>query len=155
MEDRLEFETFYAAEFQRVFRAVYLTTNDRELAHDVTQEAFKLAYVRWRRLARKSWAGGWVMTTALNLMRKELKRPRAAELTDAALPHVFDHTELHLIEALRSLPHRQRAAAVLYYLGDLPIHEIAQVMDVAEGTVKALLSQARDRLRKNLGDAGG
>lgn len=151
----LDFESFYATEFQRVFKAIYLTSSDRELAHDVTQEAFKLAFVRWRRLSKKPWAGGWVMTTALNLMRKELKRPRDAELSDQALPPVFDQMQSVLVESLRGLPHRQRTAALLYYLADLPVHEVAEVMDVADGTVKALLSQARDRLRNNLGETDG
>lgn len=151
----LEFETFYAAEFQRVYKAVYLTSGNRDTAHDVTQEAFKLAFVRWRRLRDKSWAGGWVMTTALNLLRKERARPAAAELHPDWLPPVFDGSDQPLVESLRALPHRQRAAALLYYLGDMPVHEIAQVMDVAEGTVKALLSQARDNLRESLGGSDG
>ncbi len=151
----LDFETFYATEFQRVYKAIYLTTADPDLAQDVTQEAFKLSFIRWRRLARKPWAGGWVMTTALNLMRKELKRPRSAELKDAMLPHSLDRTEEGLVEALRSLPHRQRTAAVLYCVIDMPVSEIAHTMDVAEGTVKALLSQARERLSQALdGDHG-
>lgn len=146
----LDFETFYAVEFQRVFKAIYVTCRDRDLAHDVTQEAFKLSFVRWRRLSHAPWAGGWVMTTALNLMRKELKRPREADLSAAALPPVLDGTDQHLVEALRDLPHRQRAATLLYYMADMPIREVAQVMDVAEGTVKALLSQARDKLRRSV-----
>ena len=150
MEAGLEFEAFYAAEFQRVYKAIYLTTGDRDVAQDVTQEAFRLAFIRWRRLSRKQWAGGWVMTTALNLMRKERRRPRETQLEASSLPPVFQRSEQELLDVLRALPHRQRSAALLFYLGDLPVHEIARVMDVAEGTVKALLSQARDSLRTTL-----
>lgn len=155
MGGELEFETFYAAEFQRVFKAIYLTNGSRDTAQDVTQEAFKLAFVRWRRLRDKPWAGGWVMTTALNLLRKEWARPQVSELHPESLPPVFDGSEHPLIESLRALPHRQRTAALLYYLADMPVHEIAQVMDVADGTVKALLSQARDNLRESLGGSDG
>lgn len=151
----LDFETFYAAEFQRVYKAIYLTSGSRDVAHDMTQEAFKLAFVRWRRLRDKPWAGGWVMTTALNLLRKERARPAETELRAEALPPVFDGSDLAAIESLRSLPHRQRAAALLYYLGDIPVHEIAEVMHVADGTVKALLSQARESLRTIMGGRGG
>lgn len=155
MEGGLEFESFYAAQFQRVFKAIYLSCGSRDVAQDVTQEAFKLAFVRWRRLSDKSWAGGWVMTTALNLLRKERARPPSAQLRPEALPPVTDGSDQALIESLRTLPHRQRAAALLYYLGDMPVHEIAQVMDIADGTVKALLSQARDNLREALGETDG
>lgn len=151
----LEFETFYATEFQRVFKAICLTTGNRDLSHDVTQQAFEQAFVRWRRLSDKTWAGGWVMTTALNLMRKERARPVATTLDPDLLPPSFDHSDLALIEQLRRLPHRQKTVALLYYLADNPVHEIAQVMEIAEGTVKALLSQARDNLRRNLGATDG
>jgi RNA polymerase sigma-70 factor (ECF subfamily) len=151
MGGQLGFESFYAAEFQRVFKAIYLTSGDRELAQDVTQEAFKRAFTRWGRLREKPWAGGWVMTTALNLMRKELKRPRESELKEASMPPVHPDRDVNLVEALRGLPRRQMTAALLYYVGDLSVADIAQAMDLAEGTVKALLSQARDNLRKSYG----
>ena len=151
----LEFESFYSAEFQRVFKAIYLTSGSPEVAQDITQEAFKLAFVRWRRLADKPWAGGWVMTTALNLLRKERKRPVTEELRPESAPATTDSSGVALVEALRALPHRQRTAALLYYLGDMPVLEIAQVMEVADGTVKALLSQARDSLRRSLEDRDG
>lgn len=151
----LDFETFYAAEFQRVYKAIYLTSGSRDVAQDVSQEAFGIAFVRWRRLSDKSWAGGWVMTTALNLLRKERSRPVATELQPETLSAVSDGSDQPLIESLRALPHRQRTAALLYYLADMPVHEVAQVMDVADGTVKALLSQARDNLRKSLGGSDG
>lgn len=150
MEADLGFEEFYAGQFQRVFKAIYLSSGDRELAQDVTQEAFKLAFARWRRLSRHEWAGGWVMTTALNLMRKERGRPREAELDPARhdAPTHLNGTDLSLIQALRALPHRQRTAVLLHYLADLPVHAVAEAMDVADGTVKALLSQARANLER-------
>lgn len=148
----LDFETFYASEFQRVFKAVYLCCSDRPLAHDATQEAFQLAFVRWRRLSRESWAGGWVMTTALNLMRKDRKRPRDADLSRVAPAPAFDRYDTELLDLLRELPQRQRAAVLLYYVADMPVRDVAEAMDVAEGTVKALLAQARDKLRTTLGD---
>jgi RNA polymerase sigma-70 factor, ECF subfamily len=91
------------------------------------------------------------MTTALNLMRKDLKRPRDADLSRSAPPAVSDRYETDLLDVLRELPHRQRAAVLLYYVADMPVREVADAMGVAEGTVKALLAQARDKLRTTLG----
>ena len=152
MEGSLEFEAFYAAQYQRVFKAIYLSSGDRELAHDLTQDAFKLAFARWRRLSRHEWAGGWVMTTALNLLRKQRKKrpdvtvdPMRHDKPTALAPSNHD-----LMLAIRSLPHRQRTAVLLHYLADMPVHDVAETMNVADGTVKALLSQARANLGKRL-----
>jgi DNA-directed RNA polymerase specialized sigma24 family protein len=40
-----------------------------------------------------------------------------------------------------------RAALVLRYFADLPVNEVAGVLECAPGTVKSLTSQAIDRLR--------
>ena len=61
------FDEFCEAEYGGVYRAAFAFTGDREAALDATQEAFSRAFARWNRLSREQWAGGWVMTTALNL----------------------------------------------------------------------------------------
>jgi RNA polymerase sigma-70 factor (ECF subfamily) len=57
---------------------------------------------------------------------------------------------IDLRRALRYLPQRQRQAVVLFYVGDLSIYEVANLMGVSDGTVKAHLSQGREALRKRL-----
>lgn len=152
MEGSLEFEAFYAAQYQRVFKAIYLSSGDRDLAHDLTQDAFKLAFARWHRLSRHEWAGGWVMTTALNLLRKQRRGRRDLPLDPSRHDSQVHSagTDHDLMLAIRSLPHRQRSAVLLHYLADMPVHSVAEVMNVADGTVKALLSQARANLEKRI-----
>jgi RNA polymerase sigma-70 factor, ECF subfamily len=53
--------------------------------------------------------------------------------------------------AVRALPRRQAQAIALFYLEDLPVAAIAEVLDCAEGTVKALLHQGRRTLAARLG----
>jgi RNA polymerase sigma-70 factor (ECF subfamily) len=48
------------------------------------------------------------------------------------------------------LPGRQAQVIALRYIDDLTIPEIADVLGVAVGTVKALLHQGRERLRRQL-----
>lgn len=156
MGDELDFESFYSLEFQRVYKAILLSSGDGELAQDISQQAFQLAFARWRRLCTKTWAGGWVMTTALNLLRKQrgVRVPSTTTLEeiDPAAGATALGSDIEFLSCLQALPARQRAAVLLHYLGDLPIHEIASAMDVADGTVKALLSQARQKLKSTLVD---
>jgi RNA polymerase sigma factor (sigma-70 family) len=53
-------------------------------------------------------------------------------------------------QAVRALPDRQRAAVVLRYVDDMTVADIAAVLDVTEGTIKASLSQARASLARAL-----
>ena len=52
-----------------------------------------------------------------------------------------------VVEALRLLPPRQRAAVVLRYLDDLPIAEVARALECSEGNVKSSTSRGLERLR--------
>ena len=51
---------------------------------------------------------------------------------------------------VRSLPTRQAQAIALHYVEDMSVAEVAAVLDIADGTVKALLHQGRERLRRQL-----
>ena len=141
METHLDFESFYRSEYERVYRAAVLVAPDPQLALDATQGAFERAFARWRRLSKQEWAGGWVMTTALNLARGEHRKRGRAEQTSRPAAPVFNTDTLELREALAELPPRQRMAVVLFYIGDLPIHSIAASMGISDGAVKAHLSQ--------------
>lgn len=60
---------------------------------------------------------------------------------------------LALVEALRTLPIRQRQVLVLHYLVDLPVDQVAHTLRMPEGTVKSLLSRGRQLLAAKLGEA--
>lgn len=153
--DRLGFEDFYAAEYQRVFSSAYAFCRDREAALDATQEAFARAFARWRRLDKEEWAGAWVTTTALNLLRGRFRRDKRTLDVSEGSATSSSSTSADLIDALRTLPARQRQAATLFYVADLPVSIVARSMGLSEGTVKSHLSRARDALRKRLGEEHG
>jgi RNA polymerase sigma-70 factor, ECF subfamily len=135
------FREFYEREFRSVYRAAYALCGDEELAQDAAQEAFARALARWRRLGREPWAGGWVMTTALNFTRRQMRRRPPVE---AEKPSDADaETLLDLRRWIDDLPARQQTAVVLHYLMDLPLGEVADSMGCKEGTVKAHLARAR------------
>jgi DNA-directed RNA polymerase specialized sigma24 family protein len=54
--------------------------------------------------------------------------------------------------ALESLAEPARSVLVAYYLGELPVMEIARVLDMPEGTVKTHLHRGRQTLRQQLRD---
>lgn len=139
------FDEFCRREYPAVYRACFAFCGDPEVALDCTQEAFGRAYARWRRLSKHRWAGGWVMTTALNLVRRSLRRRRdTPEATLSEQPNA--DLRMDVVVALRFLPLRQRQAVVLHYLADLPVTAVAELMNASEGSVKTHLSRARQRL---------
>ena len=68
-------------------------------------------------------------------------------LEDAPEPDRAD-----LREALATLPSPYREVIVLHYLADLPVDEVAAILEVPVGTVKSRLSRGRDALKGLLDD---
>jgi RNA polymerase sigma-70 factor (ECF subfamily) len=146
------FRDLYEREFAAVFRAAYVVSGDRHVAEDATQEAFARALARWRRLGKEPWVAGWVTTTAINVVRRQLRRRTAIE---GPSRHGSDpEAALDVRNAIRGLPRRQQQAVVLHHLLGLPLREAAQAMGCREGTVKAHLSRARSALATSLGPEG-
>ena len=56
--------------------------------------------------------------------------------------------DLH--DAIEQLPEKYRTVIILKYFSQMSVHEIAFVLEVPEGTIKAYLSRARDLLKKYL-----
>lgn len=146
-EGILEFSELYEREFARVYRAAWLFGRDEDGALEATQEAFAKAWARWHRLRDKEWVVGWLIRTSHNEMRRRARRDTAVDERHDGRRDVTLAPVLDLRRALRRLPPRRRQALVLFYIGDLPISAVAEVMDTSEGTVKAHLAQGRAALK--------
>ena len=60
-----------------------------------------------------------------------------------------------LYDAIDLLPANYKTVVILQYFQGLKVREIAQVMDIPVGSVKAYLTRAREALRKQLEEQGG
>ena len=152
-----DFTTFYRDHHRPVVRLAYVLSGRWSLAEEVTQEAFVRAMDRWGSGELRDPAA-WVRTVAVNLARSRLRRVGAEVRALARLdrpttspPPSLPPDTLEFFAAVRRLPRRQGEAVALFYLEDLAVTDVAEVMGIAEGTVKALLHQARTRLADDLG----
>jgi RNA polymerase sigma-70 factor (ECF subfamily) len=132
-------------------------TGDLHEAEEVVQEAFARASLHWTRLRDYDLPEAWVRRVAMNLANdraRTLQRQARALLRigpPPELPAVSIET-LVLVQALRTLPLRQRQAIVLHHLVDLPVEEVAQTLAMPSGTVKSLLARGRRALAAKLGE---
>ena len=150
-EATLDFSELYEREFARVYRATWLLGRDEDGALEATQEAFAKAWARWHRLGDKEWIVGWLIKTSHNELRRSARK-RSDDETEGQYSDVALAPVLDLRSALGRLPARRRQALVLFYIGDLSVSAVAEVMDTSEGTVKAHLSQGRAALKELLED---
>lgn len=155
------FDAFYALEFPRMVNVAYALSGSRLAAEDLAQEAMVAAYRQWDRVRHLERPGAWVRRVAINLAASAHQRRKAefralvrlAPLRTAPLTKLDSESE-HVWRRVRRLPRRQAQAVALFYVDDLSIAEIAEVMECAENTVKAHLHQARQSLARTLRQEG-
>ena len=150
------FEDFFRANYAPLVRSLSLASG-AERAADAVQEAFVQANMRWRHVAEMPSPAGWVRRVAVNRLidehRKEKRGESAYVRLSAAAAADLSPADVDLADAVAALPERQRLCICLYYLLDLPIEEVAAMLDSSPGTVKSNLHDARKRLARHLGPA--
>lgn len=153
---------FCEAMHPSIYGALLLYCGSREVAEDLTQETLLRVWRHWASVSVMDRPDRWALRVAFNLAKSGFRRLRVArrvaalsEATASGRASDTDPTDAIAVRcAVATLPPRQRAAVVLRYFSDLPVADAAAVMGCAEGTVKALTSQAVANLRLRLGGDG-
>ncbi|MGE0435314.1 MAG: RNA polymerase sigma factor [Planctomycetota bacterium] len=160
------FERLVARWHDRLWHHARRLTNRADAASDVSQESW-LAIARGiGRLddvaAFRGWALRIVTHKAADWIRREQRQRRLRAEVAAATPDPATHTHAHthdttppgggagLQAALGALSAGHRAVVSLFYVENLPVEEIATILDVPAGTVKSRLFHARRLLRDAL-----
>ncbi|GLZ35945.1 DNA-directed RNA polymerase sigma-70 factor [Lentzea sp. NBRC 105346] len=161
--DEAAFAELYDRYAEAVWNHAYRLTASWSTAEDLTSSTFLTAWRRRRevRLVRDS-ALPWLFTVAANLARTEFRRAaRFRRLLHRVPPNdvVRDHAEevaafvdverrlRMVLAAIATFPNAEREAVELVLLGELPVAEAAEVLGVAEVSVRTRISRARARLR--------
>jgi RNA polymerase sigma-70 factor (ECF subfamily) len=142
--DAGSFEEFYSTHRDRLYRALTMALRDRLLAVEATDEAMTRAFERWHDVSGYDNPAGWVYRVAINWATsslRKLRRETIAETTDMPA-HDVDVTDPGLLAAIRNLSVDHRSVVVMRYFLDWSTDDMAQVLDVAPGTVKSRLHRA-------------
>ncbi|MBT8228139.1 MAG: SigE family RNA polymerase sigma factor [Dactylosporangium sp.] len=153
-----EFAEYFAARVVPMRRLAYALCGDWHTAEDLVQAAFVRLYRNWKRV-RGGTVDAYTRQILVNVYLSD-RRNRGRELVMLDPPDAPEPGEdgsnasdvrLDIARLLAMLPPMQRAAVVLRHLEDLPVSEVAELLGVAEGTVKSQTSRAVRALRATLG----
>ncbi|UQU64988.1 RNA polymerase sigma factor SigM [Couchioplanes caeruleus] len=152
----------------RLWAVALRTIGDREEAADAVQDALLSAHRAAARFRGDSAVTTWlhriVVNACLDRIRRRQAHPTvplpdgthtddggAGSRTEPTAP-VQDHdTALVVRAALAALPPEQRAALVLVDVQGYPVVEAAEILGVAEGTIKSRCARGRARMALALG----
>jgi RNA polymerase sigma-70 factor (ECF subfamily) len=151
--DYRAYEQLYRLHVGRVFALCVRLCGDRDMAEDLSQEAFVLA---WRKLASfrgDSAFGSWLYRIATNstlsYLRKQSPFRNSLDIDDLIEEGRVDNIDekINLEAAISKLPNGARTVFVLYSLEGYTHDEIGSMLKIAQGSSKAQLHRARQLLK--------
>jgi RNA polymerase sigma-70 factor (ECF subfamily) len=153
----------------RVFNLAFRMTGDRDMAADVTQDAFLRAFRSLGKLREPGRFSSWLLKIVSNLSLDALSARGTVSL-DALLEEGDEHLPVSgsdpvdalegviadeaIAAALDKVPPVYRQVLVLRHIEDLPYERIAEILDIPLGTVKTRLFRGREQLRAFLTEGG-
>jgi RNA polymerase sigma-70 factor (ECF subfamily) len=150
--DREAFDSLLREIGPPLLRYVTRVTGDAALAEDAVQETF-IAIIRkigWLHDASlfRPWAYRIASREAFRLLRRSRRFVEPAD----ELPFVEEHADPwqreRLLASLDRLSPASRAVVMLHYLEEMPLADVAAVLELPLGTVKSRLSYGLTQLRK-------
>lgn len=135
-------------------------------AQEVTQDALLAALRSLDSYRGEAKLSTWLYSITLNLCRNRLRsrqrRKRIHSIIERlttpidAVPSqpeevlIQKQTDLNLFDIVQSLNEKHRLPVILRYYHNCPVVEIAQILDIPEGTVHSRLNTARKKIRKQI-----
>ena len=164
-------ETFVRGHEADVFKLALSIVRDESEAMEITQETFIAALKSLHSFKEIGSLKTWLFKITLNRSRSHLRKRNFLQRLSTTLSTLFKEAEERqtspeenviqnereavIWSELNKLDERQRIVVILRYFQDLPIVEIAEILNLYEGTVHSRLHTARERLRIALGQIQG
>lgn len=155
--DRLAQHTLYQRYCKAMFTTAYRITGDFDLAGESLQDAFLKVFTRLESFEGRSTLGAWIKTIVVRTALKKLeRRPRVFDEFDySSDPGHHDWATVsleaeYLEKAILALPDGYRTVFVLAEVEGYTHREIADLMNISEGTSKSQLWAAKKSLQRTL-----
>lgn len=144
-------------------RVYYLTLSkvgQEEAARDLSQETFLQAYLSLSSIREPDKFGSWIAAIASNLCSSYLRRLRETPMAAETIQDILEKSPKSAADdrasiardILYSLPNGTRSAAILYFVEEMKMTEIAEFLGISLGAVKSRIRVARSRIKKEMVD---
>ncbi|GHO74441.1 RNA polymerase subunit sigma-24 [Ktedonobacter sp. SOSP1-85] len=163
--DQKAFEDIVEQYGNLMLRTATLIVADRDVAEDVVQDAFILAWNHLTDLRKVGALRPWLMRIVVNQcisFKRRLARNTAfmrqrllEQETDLIAQAADDfkgkmERDWDLVQAINNLPMKQRVVIVLHYYNGMTLPEMSRSLETSENTLKKRIQAALNNLRRTL-----
>jgi RNA polymerase sigma-70 factor (ECF subfamily) len=162
-----QFERYYHESKDKIFTfLVYRVNFDKDLAEDLLMEIFLKAFERFDQFdIGKGPFEAWIYTIARNHLYnyfRDNKQQSSLELMEEETGFVpsigpedvkksteLDFKRVQIFKALDCVSQEEKDVIVMKYIQEIPIAEIARIIDRTEGAARTFISRAMNNLRSS------
>ena len=160
--DQQAFTQLYEEHFDKIYRYVALRIGNEIEAEDITQQVFlkalhSISSFKWKGAPFSAWLFRIAHNQVVDHLRKKTKQATVPidniQVSSSSDPQSLVEQKLdieQLLSATKRLTEAQREVISLRFASELPIAQVAKIMDKSVGAVKALQHSAIVALRKVL-----
>ena len=161
------FDKLYKLTSNDVWFTCVSLLKDEENAKDIMQETYITAFLKLNTLKDEEKFCGWLTAIATNKSKNKLKGKVEYQIDDEVLIAKTETDELMLPEEYinkaekrkvllqimeDTLSFNQYQTVLMFYFNELSIAEIAQALEISEGTVKSRLNSSRAKMKTAIED---
>ncbi|MEQ7052793.1 sigma-70 family RNA polymerase sigma factor [Paenibacillaceae sp. P-4] len=142
---------------ESIYRMAYTYVRNKEDALEIVQETVYRAFISIHKLKQPQYFSTWLTKIAVNCSLDYIRKSKKVVYLDKE--HEGSYTQagreeaLDLYEALDRLDEKTKTVIMLRYFEDIPLKEIAEVMDAPLSSVKSILYRGLQKLKLNLGES--
>ena len=161
------FDKLYELTHNDVWYNCLSLLKDEENAKDIMQETYITAFLKLDTLNDEQKFCGWITSIAINKCKNKLKGKVEYQIDDEVLITEAETDELMLPEEYitkaekrkvllqimeDTLSFNQYQTVLMFYFDEMSISEIAQGLEISEGTVKSRLNSSRAKMKTAIED---
>lgn len=133
-----------------MYKVAWAILKNNEDVADAVQDTILTCYEKLHTLRQPEYFKSWMTRILINHCYQIQNRYKTWKL-DAQMPEipVYDNSlaELEFKDMLKALEEKYRIVLVLYYVEELKISEIAEILEINENTVKTRLARAKEMIK--------
>ena len=165
--NKKSFDKLYEITHNDVWYNCLSLLKDEENAKDIMQETYITAFLKLDTLNDEQKFCGWIISIAVNKCKNKLKGKVEYQIDDEVLITEAETDELMLPEEYitktekrkvllqimeDTLSFNQYQTVLMFYFDEMSISEIAQGLEISEGTVKSRLNSSRAKMKTAIED---
>lgn len=152
--DKVAYREFYTLYSRAMLNASLRIVGNQEEAEDILQDSFVIAFQKLKEIRSDAEFGGYlkkvVVNKSIDLIRK--KKPDLCSVDDVQVSDIADEDNAPyydpalLAECIADLPSGFRVVITLYLFENYSHREVAEFLNITEGTSRSQYNRARHKL---------